>query len=517
MLEQAIGSSDDHLLSGAVARCRQMLAVTPGDDSEAQSKVLRTLGVALRHRFRRHGAMADIDEAVEVSRRGADLVPEGDPAKLAILIDLAGALNLRFEREGAALGRRDLDAAVMTLRRAFGLTRRESQESATVGHSLCTTLRVRFEHYGDLADLTESVSVGREVAADLLASGQVHAAAELMRVAVLRLGTIGQDSAESGNVRQSLAGCAGLASEAAALALLDEQAGQTAAERAALAFWLLETGRTSLLGPVLGTGGNGSREPADAPALSELLGRSGSDPVAAINISRYRSDALLLAGGTVTCVPLPGLSPARLAARIALLDRALGQARGGREGRAMTEPSGPNSDLSGILEWLWDTIACPVLDQLGYDDPADGAADDPARIWWMPTGALCRLPLHAAGYHREGQGRTLLDRVVSSYTVTVHALGRANDRADAAGSAVFASNPGQACFASVLPIKDFFQVVGTMWEFGDSSADLRRQFAGEAGGGGGSARALRDAVRGLRDDGRAAVPLVWAGYLHARV
>jgi hypothetical protein len=254
MVKQAIVSGDDDQLSGAVARCRRILAATPHDDSWSRSKTLGVLGVALQHRFRRHGAMADIDEAVEVGRWGADLIPEGDPDQLAILIDLAGALKLRFEREGAVLGRRDLDAAIATLRRAISVTGGGSLQGARIGYGLSAMLKIRFDHYGDLADLAESVSLGREVAADLLAFGQVHAAAKLMRMAVAGLAAIAPDSLDSDESRQCLASFAGLASEAAAVALLDERAGQGAAERATLALGLLEAGRGSLLGSAMGLG-----------------------------------------------------------------------------------------------------------------------------------------------------------------------------------------------------------------------------------------------------------------------
>jgi hypothetical protein len=272
------------------------------------------------------------------------------------------------------------------------------------------------------------------------------------------------------------------------------------------------------------------------PALPELLRCSGSAQVAAINVSRYRSDALLLAAGTITCVPLPWLSPAGMASKITLLDAVLTRAS---TGAVISEPSGPNSDLSGILEWLWDTIACPVLDQLGYADPArEPASVD--RIWWMPTGALCRLPLHAAGYHREGGGRTVLDRVVSSYTATVRALGRGRDRAGAAEPAagllvasseqavsehatrasqettrfrpILADSAEPLHLTSALQFSGFGQVVGALWELGDPAA-FYRQVA--TGAGSSPARAVHAAVRGLRDDGCAGLPLAWAGYVHA--
>ncbi|MEV8415652.1 CHAT domain-containing protein, partial [Streptomyces niveus] len=58
------------------------------------------------------------------------------------------------------------------------------------------------------------------------------------------------------------------------------------------------------------------------------------------------------------------------------------------------------------------------------------------RVWWCPVGILAYLPLHAAGHHgdladdspRRHAPRTVLDRVVSSYTATVRGLARARAR-----------------------------------------------------------------------------------------
>jgi CHAT domain-containing protein len=49
------------------------------------------------------------------------------------------------------------------------------------------------------------------------------------------------------------------------------------------------------------------------------------------------------------------------------------------------------------------------------------------RLWWCPVGPLAYLPLHAAGHHSEAAlgaaaARTVLDRVISSYTSTIRAL-----------------------------------------------------------------------------------------------
>lgn len=63
-----------------------------------------------------------------------------------------------------------------------------------------------------------------------------------------------------------------------------------------------------------------------------------------------------------------------------------------------------------------------------------------ARIWWCPTGPLSLLPLHAAGYHAKPPAagtppRTVLDRVISSYTPTLGALADARRAAGGPDSA----------------------------------------------------------------------------------
>jgi CHAT domain-containing protein len=73
---------------------------------------------------------------------------------------------------------------------------------------------------------------------------------------------------------------------------------------------------------------------------------------------------------------------------------------------------------------MWEDIAEPVLTFLGYTS-TPSATDPWPRLWWMPTGAATRLPLHAAGDHHAepmGAGPTVLDRVVSSYAPTLSAL-----------------------------------------------------------------------------------------------
>jgi CHAT domain-containing protein len=75
--------------------------------------------------------------------------------------------------------------------------------------------------------------------------------------------------------------------------------------------------------------------------------------------------------------------------------------------------------VSATLGWLCDAIAGPILEAIGLDMvPAEGARWP--RLWWVPTGPLAFLPLHAAGHHDEAGAtvpRSVLDRVASEVLV----------------------------------------------------------------------------------------------------
>ncbi|GAA2441763.1 CHAT domain-containing protein [Streptomyces lavendulocolor] len=177
-----------------------------------------------------------------------------------------------------------------------------------------------------------------------------------------------------------------------------------------------------------------------APTLRELLDCSDRGPVVLAYCSAFRSDALVLRDGEVLLVPLPDATPEAVGEQADRLDRALADAADPARDRAAQRTIGE------VLAWTWDHVTGPVLDRLGLRGPApDGRWD---RLWWSPGGALASLPLHAAGHHGEASGpaprddaaapagtgpapRTVLDRVVSSYTPTVGALRYARARAAA--------------------------------------------------------------------------------------
>jgi hypothetical protein len=148
------------------------------------------------------------------------------------------------------------------------------------------------------------------------------------------------------------------------------------------------------------------------PTAGQLRQAAAGGTVVAIVTATDRCHALILTGHGSDVVELPTLDDADAVRRAELFLEA-------------TRDASNNTDADGLREvlgWLWDAVAGPVLEHLGYTSTPDGGWP---RVWWIPTGALSVLPLHAAGHYDPGGGpgqRTVLDRVVSSYTPTVRAL-----------------------------------------------------------------------------------------------
>ncbi|KAJ4357195.1 uncharacterized protein N0V89_001770 [Didymosphaeria variabile] len=132
-------------------------------------------------------------------------------------------------------------------------------------------------------------------------------------------------------------------------------------------------------------------------------------PVVVINVD-YRCDALILLHGKVHHLPLPDLRRVSVEAALDIV-RAIRETRLDPRMRVL---------WYHLLGWLWRTTVRPVLQYLGFTTKP--TESNWPRIWWVPTGALSQLPLHAAGIHRETSTESALDRVISSYSPSVKAM-----------------------------------------------------------------------------------------------
>jgi CHAT domain-containing protein len=145
-----------------------------------------------------------------------------------------------------------------------------------------------------------------------------------------------------------------------------------------------------------------------AVPFSSLQVAASDGPVIIVNISQYRSDAIILQTSRPPVhVCLPGASPDALHELSQDLSSAL------------TLDRYRQRAIRSILVDLWDVVVSPVVDQLVILGVAEKS-----RIWWCPTAELCGLPLHAAGPYEPGR-KNLPDLYTSSYTPTLSSLIRA--------------------------------------------------------------------------------------------
>ncbi|KAI1327068.1 CHAT domain-containing protein [Xylariaceae sp. FL0255] len=151
-------------------------------------------------------------------------------------------------------------------------------------------------------------------------------------------------------------------------------------------------------------------------------------PIVSVNVSEYRCDAILVQMDDIRALSLPNLTKSDV------------------RKRAQTKSM---RSLS-VLVWLWDSLTMPVLDALGYTH-CPGSQETWPHVWWITTGSLSRLPLHASGRLFTGSFDTVLDRVISSYSTSIRSLittrsrppNTQNDKKDNAVMIAMEHTPGQ--------------------------------------------------------------------------
>ncbi len=500
-------------LDEAVRACRTAVHETPVGHADLPM-YLSNLAAVLLSRFQVTEVPADLEAAIDAGRTAVKAVHGTHPARAVTLSNLGATLGARFLRTGALA---DLDAAIKTGEAAVEAALPGDPSQVKILYSLGSSLQERFRRTGKRADADAAFSVfaqaaetdsaappdrivAARAAASLVAEPDPDRAADLLESAVELLGEVAPRHLGRSDQQHGLSAFAGLASDAAALALAAAGGGVTDQQRGARALGLLEAGRAVLLSQALDTRDDltdlrrqrpdlaarfidlrdrldrpdstipptvfdsGTSYPAAPrrvaeerrrlagqlaetlaeiralegfgsfglpPAAEELQAQAVSGPVVTFNVSSYGSHALVLTGSAITPVELPALAHDALLRQVNAFYQALHAATtaGERADRKAAQES-----MAGILGWLWDAAAEPVLAALGYDrEPAPGGRWP--RVWWASGGLLGLLPIHAAGHHAEpaapGQvRRTVMDRVVSSYTPTIRAL-RYSRRRDA--------------------------------------------------------------------------------------
>ena len=411
----------------AVHDCR------PDDPSLAD--FLAILGHALQARHKHEDHPADLDAAIATSHRAVELSMPGDPRLGGHLGALGHAFYLRYVRNHETA---DLDAAIDRWREAteaysagpsvrmqaaleWSFAAFDDGRAATAADGFAVAVDLlpqvvwrgldRVTQEDHLAELTGLAS---EAAAAAIAAGQPRRAVELLEQGRQVLWT------QALHLRGDLT-------------RLQEKAPELASR--------LDTLRSQLDSPMPGSSPGGFSLPVQAGRrgpppqrltenrrqlarewddtvqqvrrldgfeyflkpvpFDEMRAGAGVGPVAIINVSSHGCHALIItASGEpgVRVVALDELTYDEAAnqadAQMEILSHAAS-----RQCKFL-EREQDRRGMLAILDWLWRTVAAPVLNAIGHTEvPDDPAA--PPHVWWCPTGPLTALPLHAAGHYPE--------------------------------------------------------------------------------------------------------------------
>ncbi|KAG9031801.1 hypothetical protein FRB95_002293 [Tulasnella sp. JGI-2019a] len=425
-------------LETSIQNYREALTLRPTGHPDRASS-LNNLGFGLDKRFGRTENMTDLEESIRLHQEALALRPIGHPDRA---ISLDGLGNVFYTRFGRTANIADLEESIQHYTDAAGQTLSPLSHRLTAAHNWILvarrngleSLEAAYSTYMDLLDRSlllsassipathaqiaytykDGINVTEEATSHAVKKHRFSEAVEIAERGRALLFT------QLGNYRTLLDDLEGLnksladrfrdlsaALENPATSSLDAMNAQFAvgdqvARRQRIASdWDHTVKEIRQL--------DGFKDFLSVTPFINLKQAAADGPVILINISHNDSYALII---TTTTAPLPvPLPEAKLDPVVVLAFRLFDRTRGD------ADETKSNQILVEILRDLWAMIVSPIVLQL----EVQLGLSIGSRIWWMPTSWAWWLPLHAAGPYKSGE-LNLLDRFVSSYTITLSSL-----------------------------------------------------------------------------------------------
>lgn len=388
-----LAAPSDEVLDESVTQLRRFLRLIPADHAVHRTVHEMQLATVLHQRFLRHGRTGDLDEALELFGRAA--AAESLASDMRIRAAMAqgdvAADNGRWQVADDAFR-----SAVDLLPRlaARHLSHRDHTRQLAPFFGLASDAAAVVVRNGDPIGALELLEQGRGllIGQALDVRGELHRLTDAHRELAEQLKRIGDELARQDDPHARPA-------DPGQSSMVDRRREFSHEWDATVALIRRLPGFEDFLAPV---------------RLADLIPAAEAGPVITINVSRYGCDALVLTTGGVDAVTLPDLTVEQVGEHVNRFFEVLPFAELTPDDPAASADA--QLPLRTTLAWLWDAVGRPVLDHL----QSRGIAA--RRIWWVPTGLLAVLPLHAAGRVDAGPGASVMDRAISSYAPTVRAL-----------------------------------------------------------------------------------------------
>jgi tetratricopeptide (TPR) repeat protein len=152
------------------------------------------------------------------------------------------------------------------------------------------------------------------------------------------------------------------------------------------------------------------------PTLEEMKQSAKEGPIVFVNITRIRSDAIIVSRNEIRSITLQDSTEAEAKKWI---QEDLTRYRREDFGRN-------NKRYREFLFWLWIACVKPVLHIL--EPSTRPPVRNLPRIWWIGVGIANSFPFHAAGDHSAGSIENTFSWTISSYTPSIKALAFARQR-----------------------------------------------------------------------------------------
>jgi tetratricopeptide (TPR) repeat protein len=430
-------------LEEAIMTARQTVESTPHNNQD-RAAYLNNLGIHLGSRYKRTGDMSDLEEAITTARQTVESTPHDHQDRADYLNSLGMILENRYQRTGDMS---DLEEASQHLHYAWlcqnGIpfcriraaarclkllaAQAKIEMAIPLGHAvidLLPAVNTKFLNRHDQQFvMTTFAGIAADVCALLLTTDRPVEALEcLERGRAVIISYLVDNRSDLSSLAQQQPELVRRYRK------LRDEFNKPAADRHDRGIERARNERRqaadkldSCIREIRETAGNERFLLGQTAAEMQDCAVGGT--VILINITKFRSDAILVSRADIKSLNLP-----RLLASDA--QEWLSKKWTGREVRRHERPL-RNKEYLKYLAWLWEVCVQPVLEEL---KSVDTSSNGLPRVWWIGTGLASSMPFHAAGIHSPESTENAFNRVISSYTPSIKALEYAQRRARATSS-----------------------------------------------------------------------------------
>ncbi|KAK5994026.1 Small ribosomal subunit uS17B-like protein [Cladobotryum mycophilum] len=422
-------------LDEAIEVAKQVVNLTP-KDHPSRAGYLSNVALTLLDRYRQTGEAANLEEALQSAEQAAELTPKDDP----VLADILYVLALMLLTRGLQTRKEtDVKEALTHLQSAWGcqaatpLSRVKaasaclknlyffdnSDTAAQLGKDLLDflpTINTRLLSRNDQQFIVRTFAgVAAELCAHLLTLGLQNDALEYLekgRAVILsqlvdRWSDVSLLMEEHSNIAWRFEKLRNEVNTPLDNPQSDEAGKRMLMRRQEAANELDACIRQIRLIPGQGRFLLGQ-------TTAEMQECAGTGTIVIINVTGFRSDAILVSASTIKTMALSQLTSQDVKQWLSK------DWKGKRSEKALK-----NKEYLDYLAWLWWVCVGPVVEEI----LSTHRGEDSPRVWWIGAGLGSSMPFHAAGTHSIHSEENAYSKVLSSYVPSIKVLGHAHSRA----------------------------------------------------------------------------------------